>query len=134
MNELRHKDRRVIFNHPQMTTITVSDNGVCHVCSLTQAFFTIAGSGNSLKVGGYLAIRTARGNQLLNCRSEVIIRSGTVRLYLDDHFGILYIDSDSIEYDVEQSQNKQKELRSISLMNANRIHQSSSKNSFFSKF
>ena len=123
MNELRQKDRRMIVNHPQMTTITVSDKGECHVCSLTEVFFTITGSGNSLKIGGYLAIRTTHGNvnqlQLLNGKSEVIIRSGTVRLYLDDHFGVLCIDSDSIEYEIEHSLKKQKELRSISFMNSN---------------
>lgn len=125
MNDANCKDRQKIMLHSQLSIIAASGSATVHVCSLHKACFSFSGEGNMLKVGGYLALQSGASNQLLPGGSEVVIKAGVARLYVDDNFAVLALDSEATQFEVDQW-NKSKELRSISLMNTNKLRPSRS--------
>ena len=120
MGEAKMKDRKFILNHLNLVNITFTGKAVCHVCGWHQQYFSFSQA--SIKIAGYVTLVTfyVPQNKIVQGRTEVIVRSGSALLYIDDYFAILRIDSEGTDFEVDPSRNKQKELKSISLMNINK--------------
>ncbi|KAJ6220744.1 hypothetical protein RDWZM_006556 [Blomia tropicalis] len=128
MNELQNQHRKFILKHSNLSTIVITGlETQCHVFGLRKPYFSF--NLGSIKIAGYLVVRDRQqngSNQLVSGQGEVVIKNGSAILYIDDYFAILTINSENAEHEIVQSFNKEKEFKSISLMNCNKRRQSTS--------
>ena len=126
MNELQNQHRKFILKHSNLSTIVITGlETQCHVFGLRKPYFSF--NLGSIKIAGYLVVRDRQqngSNQLVSGQGEVVIKNGSAILYIDDYFAILTINSENAEHEIVQSFNKEKEFKSISLMNCNKRRQS----------